>query len=505
MAFTTSKPDFDITMPDVSASGIDLLNDITAGTVWADTTIQYGFGTAGVLALDPEFRQIFRSMFGSAKPDADFAFASLAERAFGMIDSVAGTDFEHSTEAADVDIVLTSTDDRPRSTLEGFFQFPGEFDHEYAPGESWSIGAFNSALDAMTETPELGGGEYANWTVLHEIGHGLGLKHTHQEKNGIPALPSVGKFMNNERYSVMSYNPASDGYKFGHAVSMMALDVAALQGLYGAEDYATGGSTYTLLNAKGGALSLTEGDVQIGRAYYCIWDSGGQDTIDYGSSGKAVMINLNDATLDTSGVSAELEALFAQIRETNFFDYMSKSLKADLFDEWHHAGGFFSQVLGIKNSQFVGSAGGYSIAHGAEIENATGGNAADLLIGNELDNTILGGDGEDTLIGGAGADDLEGEAGDDWIDGGAGDDTLRGGEGQDIFVFSDGYGTDTITAFEDGDFIDLRQLTGFDDFDDLKANYMTEQGGDVVITIGADVLVIKGVTLDDLDTSDFAI
>ena len=134
-------------------------------------------------------------------------------------------------------------------------------------------------------------------------------------------------------------------------------NVAALQALYGAEAYAAGGSTYTLLNAKGGALSLGEGDVQIGRAYYCIWDSGGEDAIDYRSAGKSVLINLNDATLDTSGNSAELATLFDQIRATNFFSAMSKSLKAGIFDEWHNAGGFFSQVLNVKNDRFVGADG----------------------------------------------------------------------------------------------------------------------------------------------------
>jgi Ca2+-binding RTX toxin-like protein len=504
MALTTSKPDFNITMPDVSASGLDLLDDITASTVWDETDLQYGFGTGSVLALDSEFRTMFHSMFGNAKPDQSFAFSSLAERSFTMIDSVATLDFAKTEDVTEVDLVLTSTDDKPRSTLEGFFQFPGNSTNDDT-GEAWSIGAFNSALKAMIATPELGGGQYGGWTLLHEIGHSLGLKHTHREVKGLPPLASVGKYMDNERYSVMSYNGASDGLKYGHAVSMMALDVAALQALYGAETYATGASTYTLLNAKGGALDLTEGDVQIGRAYYCIWDSGGEDAIDYGSAGRSVLINLNDATLDTSGNSTELETLFSQIRATNFFDYMSKSLKSAIFDEWHNAGGFFSQVLGIKKGEFVATDGGYSIAHGAQIEDATGGAASDLLIGNELANTIAGNGGDDTILGAAGNDTLDGGDGKDWIDGGDGNDTLTGSAGDDIFVFSDGYDSDTITDFESGDVIDLRGLTGVVSLQDLIDNHMAQSGGDVVITVGTDVLTIKDVTIAELGTGDFAI
>ncbi|CAN7210527.1 M10 family metallopeptidase C-terminal domain-containing protein [Rhizobium sp. LjRoot254] len=502
MAFTTFKPDFTETMPDVSFSGIALLDDITASVIWDDATIQYGFGGNDVLTFDNEFRQIFRSMFGNAKPDANFAFLKQAVQSFTMIDSVTNLDFEATDSLEEVDLVLASTNDKPRSSLEGFFEFPGNMNKD-GTFENWSIGAFNSGMKALTARPEAGGGQYGSWTILHEIGHSLGLKHTHQEVSGLPALDTVGKFMNNERYSVMSYNGASDGIKYGHAVSMMALDVAALQALYGAETYADDGSSYSLMNAKGGKLSLAEGAVEIGRAYYCVWDSGGTDSIDYKSAGKSVLINLNDATLDTSGSSAELLALFEQLKATNFFDFMSKSLKQEVLDAWHNAGGFFSQVLDIKKNKYDGIDGGFSIAHGAEIENAIGGNRADLLIGNEQDNSLVGGNGDDTILGGAGEERISGDAGIDWIDGGTDDDFLWGGAGRDIFVFSDGYGTDTIMDFDADDVIDLRALLGFENMQDLFDNHMEVIDGDVVITVGADQFVIKGVT--EVNAGDFVI
>lgn len=502
MAFTTIKPNFITTMPDLTVDGVALLNSITARKIWADGTIQYGFGNQNVLGLDGEFKQIFKAKFGNASPDKQFAFASEAARAFEMIDGVTALDFEGTKDPSDVDLVLTSTNDKPNSSLEGFFMFPGNIGKNGA-GESWSIGVFNSGLEHMKAKPEAGGGQYGNWTVLHEIGHSLGLKHTHQEVNGIPPLPTIGKFMNNERYSVMSYLGASDSLKYGHAVSMMALDVAALQALYGAEDHAVGTSTYTLMDARGGALSLAEGDVQIGRAYFCIWDSGGTDTIDYAGSGKSVIINLNDATLDTSGFDSDLETLFDEIRDTNFADAMAKSLKAGIFDSWHNAGGFFSQVLDIKKGQYVGSDGGFSIAHGAVIENAVGGDGADMLIGNEHDNGLFGGNGDDTLLGGAGNDTLSGGAGVDWLDGGTGNDTLTGGgAGRDIFVFSPG--TDTITDFDQDDVVYLRD-TWVTDGQDLFDNYMAQDGNDVVIDIFGDVLIIKNVTIAQLSLEDFIV
>lgn len=56
------------------------------------------------------------------------------------------------------------------------------------------------------------------------------------------------------------------------------------------------------------------------------------------------------------------------------------------------------------------------------IEMATGGNAADVLLGSS---------GPDTLDGDDGADRLDGRSGDDIINGGNGADVLRGGEGDD--------------------------------------------------------------------------
>lgn len=504
MAFTTFRPDFNITMPELSDNSIKMLNSITARTVWEDSVIHYGFGNDGVLGLDREFRQIFKAQFGNATPDKQFAFSAMAERAFSMIDNVTGLDFAQTSDVAEVDLVLTSTNDKPKSTLEGFFYFPGDIGKD-GTNESWSIGAFNSGLGALKAKPELGGGQYGNWTVLHEIGHSLGLKHTHQEVSGLPPLSTIGKYMNNERYSVMSYNGAADSYKFGHAVSMMALDVAALQAVYGAEDFAEDNSTYTLMDARGGALELTEGDVQIGRAYYCIWDSGGVDTIDYAGKGKSVLINLNDATLDTAGYDEDLQRLFSDIKDTYFYTFMSKLLKDALFDDWHNAGGFFSQVLDLKKGKYVGSDGGYSIAHGAVIENAVGGKGADMLVGNEYDNNLVGGAGDDTLLGGAGDDTLSGGAGVDRLDGGTGNDILTGGgAGRDIFVFSFGSGVDKINDFDQADIIYLRD-TWVDNVNDLFENYMYENGNDVVIEIFTDTLIIENVTMAELDAKSFII
>lgn len=93
------------------------------------------------------------------------------------------------------------------------------------------------------------------------------------------------------------------------------------------------------------------------------------------------------------------------------------------------------------------------------IENVMSFAGADTLLGNARANRLAGGWGEDRLVGRGGddrlfgdesADRLVGGRGADRLDGGLGDDTLTGGAQADVFVFSDGFGHDTITDFQAG-------------------------------------------------------
>ena len=78
--------------------------------------------------------------------------------------------------------------------------------------------------------------------MLHEIGHGMTLKHP--GNYGGDEGPFLGKAEENNKYSVMSYkdNPDS-GELAGH---LMLYDVAVLQSRFGANlDYRTGDDVYT--------------------------------------------------------------------------------------------------------------------------------------------------------------------------------------------------------------------------------------------------------------------
>ncbi|MGH1454199.1 MAG: Hint domain-containing protein [Paracoccaceae bacterium] len=88
---------------------------------------------------------------------------------------------------------------------------------------------------------------------------------------------------------------------------------------------------------------------------------------------------------------------------------------------------------------------------------------ADATYDPDGDNSITGFDGDDSLHGGAGNDTINGGSGDDTIDGGTGNDIMDGGSGADRFMFSNGWGADTVLGgggSSDNDYLDFSSVTG---------------------------------------------
>ena len=281
------------------------------------------------------------------------------------------------------------------------------------PGTKYAgTGAFNDQGRGWDGNPGGGleQGGYGFITVIHEVGHGLGLAHPHDRGGTSTVFPGVtrdfgdyGQFdLNQGIHTMMSYNDGwptaphgiSPSDDYGYEGTPMAVDIAVLQDKYGANgSYNRGDDNYTLPTANAS-----------GTFYSCLWDAGGIDTIRAGATGRNAVIDLHDATLRAE----------------------------------NGGGGFVSYARGIH--------GGFTIANGVVIENAVGGRGDDRLTGNEAGNVLEGGDGDDRLTGGLGRD------------------VLTGAADHDTFVFEAvrdsraGSGIDRITDFDRADEIDLTDI-----------------------------------------------
>lgn len=162
-----------------------------------------------------------------------------------------------------------------------------------------------------------------------------------------------------------------------------------------------------------------------------------------------------------------------------------------------NGGDFLSGDAGVD--KLVGGAGGDTLNAGSGNDKLQGGNGGDKL---------YGGNGKDNLLGNGGADKLFAGGGNDRIEGGAGNDKLTGGNGVDDFVFKNGFGKDIITdfnAFNGNEDIDLSGVGQIKGWTDLIRNHMeqADNGVDVIISQGKNMITLEGVDIDDLGANDF--
>jgi Ca2+-binding RTX toxin-like protein len=392
-------------------------NEFT-GTAWNPFGIQgknvvtYYFAKQGEIFIDEDPTTVGTTDTMVAKGMAQWEKDAYTN-AFGAYSKVADLVYVEVQDRSAADFILITYDGTPGDvgpSLLGRMSPPGE--------ENEGRTEFN-ANDVRWTEAGLAPGGYSFTTLIHELGHGHGLAHPHdngghstvmhgvtQESASSVANYTNGDFdLNQSVYTMMSYEDGWEKSPYGQAAStdgfgwlggLMAFDIAAIQDKYGVnEEWATGNDVYTLedVNAPG-------------TYYECIWDAGGTDTIAYGGA--------RDANIDLRPATLQYE---------------------------YGGGGWMSYAYGVF--------GGFTIANGVTIENATSGSGNDTLRGNDVANRLNGGAGTDQLFGGAGNDVLIG---------GLGRDTLTGGDGNDIFLFASkaesGTGAanrDLILDFEQGE------------------------------------------------------
>lgn len=357
-------------------------NQLASGSKWNGDTITYGFpSSVDAMSFDKY------GGFGA------FTAAQIANTKIALMT------WDDLVKPSLQEITLTSTAVFGTADIEfatsstmggGIASYPNE-------GSVWIESGTNFVVGSWTFE-----------TLVHEIGHAFGLNHS-GNYDGSATVPDHTQDC--EPYSIMSYF-GPGGYANADILQVdwkddltgttyfpqtpMMNDIAAIQGVYGADTTTrTGNTVYGFnCNLAGDAAKIYNFNLNA-HPVLTLYDAGGNDTLDLSGWGTASTINLN--------------------------------------------AGEFSNCNRMTYN--------IAIARNTVIENAKGGGGNDQLIGNESNNQLFGNGGNDSLTGGAGSDTLLGGAGNDSMTGGAGNDSYYVQQSGDVIVESSGAGIDIVHTY----------------------------------------------------------
>jgi serralysin len=150
---------------------------------------------------------------------------------------------------------------------------PG-YAYAYLPSSS-NLGGdvhLKSTYDYLGETNgfQNTAGNHGYMSLVHEIGHSLGLKHSF---DGTTILDPA---WDNTSNTVMTYN-----FTGSSAGTFMPLDIVALQSLYGAKNYNSNNDSYLFSRIDQFSVNGQAGLTTAYSTKQTIWDNGGVDTLDF--------------------------------------------------------------------------------------------------------------------------------------------------------------------------------------------------------------------------------
>ena len=453
--------------------------------------VRSDFNTTGY--INDSFTVAFSEYFGFVAFTAGQRVA--ARNAIETWDDLISIDIVESNDITNSELRFGSTT-RANAGSQAYAYLPFGSIYNNSEGfEDWSniddLGGdvWLNANIASNRSP-LGNSYYAMTTLIHELGHALGLSHPgdynasdDNDGDGQPDPITYGNdayfAQDSVQYSIMSYFDAYETgaqhidwslLNFAYAATPMVHDIAAIQAIYGADmNTRTGDTVYGFnSNADRDAYHF---DINT-RPIVAVYDAGGNDTLDFSGWNTPSVIDLNGGAFSSGGGTER----FLTLEEVNA-NRAAAGLAARSQATYDLYFQLFAGPQGLTNGLFRDN---ISIAYGTVIENAIGGGGNDLIIANSAANrltgnggidtvsyetattgvtvslltgtgsggaagdrlftieNLIGSDFDDTLTGDNNANTLEGGAGNDSLSGRGGDDRIDGGDGSDTADYADG-------------------------------------------------------------------
>jgi Ca2+-binding RTX toxin-like protein len=431
------------------------------GAKWGALNLTYSFPTSGSnyngSGYDSNGVSLYHIDLGAQQQVA-------ARAAFAQLSAVSGLTFSEiaDTDTVHANIRISQTADTDDGSAYG--NFPS--DTKGLAGDIW----FGRTSQPYYDLAVKGTWGYA--TMMHEIGHTMGLKHGHQDYTNSDlsgyfgtspryGTQSLTPDRDGQAWSLMTYTPAPftnsnfAGEKINQPQTYMQYDLAAIQYMYGA-NYNTnaGDSVYTFSQTTGEMFinGVGQGAPSGNKIFLTIWDGGGNDTIDASNYANGVTIDLRPGEFSTVDQAQLANSLAYQnlvsLAPGNFA--MSLLYNNDARSLIENAKG------GAGNDVFVGNTANNILDGGAGSDAVifTGTTGVNVTLNDTGADVIVNHDGEtDTLrnienIGGTvGNDTLTGNSQNNILSGGAGGaDTLSGGAGDDRLIGGGFTTTTTVSA-----------------------------------------------------------
>ncbi|MDA4846239.1 M10 family metallopeptidase [Hoeflea poritis] len=314
-----------------------VINQIDSGYKWSGSQISYGFLNSG-------------PSWANGEQTGFVAFNAQQKAATREI-------MELWDELIAVDLVETGSNPASADVNFGNTNTNISYAHAYYPNEYYDIGGsvwLNAPTYSGLYAPDYG--DYYWLTIIHEVGHALGLSHPGAYNGGAPSYANDAEYAQDTRqWSVMSYFSASHtgadnngGTGWKYAQTPMVHDILTIQSIYGADTTTRTGDTTYGFNSNAGKeiFDFSQNSAPV----LTIYDTGGIDTLDLSGFSQRAIIDLTP--------------------------------------------GSYSSVGGVSNTM----TNNLGIAHNTWIENAIGGSGNDTIRGNNLNNILDGNGGTDTAV-----------------------------------------------------------------------------------------------------------